>query len=538
MDENGSSKWPLWLIILIVLGAGTYLGVILFNGGLRANLISMVFDLALAFVLFQLWLVFFSQFILPVQTFEDRRKIHDRLVAYLGGTRGPAIFVRDGQIVADPEELHRRGPGVIWLDTASAAVTRVGASFKNVFGPGVNFTQGNEYITADDVLDLHIQVHKIGPGEEENPFETEEGSAAEKDAIQGRGLKVSGLTRDGIEVIPSIEVVFRLDTSEVKKGDPGSLFGYSKDREREKADKKAIERAVLGQAINPNQLSDTAYYQVAWNQLPAYLAADLWREFLSKFRLDQLFRAEIVPPRLSPPASEIKVPEKDLTQLSNPVQAGPHGFLEDTLTGMLHGINVVLKGYTGNGDANEPLPPDHSQDNGHSDVDKKTALEIINLMVEQRLTRESAPMLNREGAFTPGKKESREFKLLKERGIRVLGVTIGDLKFSNKVEERLESNWTANWLANARTEETRLKTRQSFAVISGQQQAMWKYALDLSRALNQRVRNKSADLKDTAKILLMRSRDFLVRNDRVHHSASKERETLEEIIQWVETDSK
>jgi hypothetical protein len=178
MDENGSAKWPWWLIALIIVGVGAYTGVIFLNGGFRANALWIVFDVILFVVLFQLWLVFFSQFVLPVQTFEERRKIFDRLLAYLGGQRGSAIFVRDGEIVADPEELHRRGAGLIWLDTASAAVTRVGASFKSVLGPGVNFTRGSEYITSDDVVDLHIQVQKIGPWDNENPFATGAGSPA------------------------------------------------------------------------------------------------------------------------------------------------------------------------------------------------------------------------------------------------------------------------------------------------------------------------------------------------------------------------
>src|SRR3972149_649482 len=166
MEENGSSRWPWWLVVITFLGIGVYLGVIYFSGGVRANIPSILLDLFLFIILLQIWLVFFSQFILPVQTFEERRNIFDRLLAYLAGKRGPAIFVRDGEVVANPGELNRRGPGVIWLDTASGAVTRVGASFKNVFGPGVNFTDGNEYITKEDVVDLHIQVQKIGPWDE------------------------------------------------------------------------------------------------------------------------------------------------------------------------------------------------------------------------------------------------------------------------------------------------------------------------------------------------------------------------------------
>jgi hypothetical protein len=357
--------------------------------------------------------------------------------------------------------------------------------------------------------------------------------------VLDRGLKVSGLTRDGIEVIPSIEVTFKLDTSQVREGEPGSRFGYSRDREKELDDKAAIARAVIGQAVNPNQLAETEYYQMAWNQLPAYLAADLWREYLSKFRLEQLFERAIAAPRLTQAPPEVRVPAKDLTQLSNPVQAGRPSALEDTLAGMLHGLNLMLQGYTRDGDSKGDRAAEPAGSNGsRPDAELKTALEIVNLMVELRLMRSSVPKLNKEGIFVPGSEESREFKLLKDRGIRVLGVSIVDPRFSTKVEEHLESSWTANWLANARAEAERIQVRHSFAQIAGQQQALWKYALDLSRALNRGARDRAMDIKGAARVLLMRSRDFLVRHDRAHQVAGKEREALEEILQWVEMDPK
>lgn len=519
----------------MVLGLGVYLGMVYRMGGFRANLISMAFDVALFIILLNLWLVFFSQFILPVQTFQERRKIFDRLFAYLGGTRGPVIFVRDGEIVANPDELHRRGPGVIWLDTASAAVTRAGASFKNVFGPGVNFTDGHEYITKDDVVDLHVQIQRIGPGEEEDPFKTPEENSAELKAVQERGLKVSGLTRDGIEIIPSIEVVFRLDTGVVKKGERGSLFGFSKDSEREKTDKKAIEKAVIGQAVNPNELIDTNRYKMAWNELPAFLAADLWREYLSKFKLDQLFKADQNPPLLDDQPSNQPVPGSDLTALSNPVEAGPQGFMEDTLTNMLHGLNSRLKGYTGNNKTDKSGETESPQNGNDSQPERLTALQMINLMIQQRLMEQRIPILNNEGELMPGKRESDEFKLLKERGIRVLDVNIGGLRVLPAVDTHLVENWKANWLTNAVAENEQIKIYRHLAGIQGEEQAISKYALELSENLISK-KDKAVNLTETARILMMRSRQFLIRNDRAENTANEEREALEEIIQWLETD--
>jgi hypothetical protein len=45
---------------------------------------------------------------------------------------------------------------------------------------------------------------------------------------------------------------------------------------------------------------------------------------------------------------------------------------------------------------------------------------------------------------------------------------------------------------------------------------------------------KPNDPKVTLKTLLLRSRDQLINDDRLHRRASMEREELEELIQWVE----
>ena len=535
MDENGSPKWPWWLIAGIVIGLGVYVWMIFRMGGFQANLTAILLDAALFGLLLYLWLVFFSQFILPVQTFEERRKIFDRLLAYLGGIRGPAIFVRDGEVVASPDELQRRGPGVIWLDTASGAVTRAGASFRSVFGPGVNFTDGSEYITKDDVVDLHIQVQRIGPGEQENPFNNSGESSPEVKAIEARALKARGLTRDGIDIIPSIQVTFKLDTGVVLKGDRGSLFGYSKDREREKSDKKAIEKAVIGQAVNPNELSDTNRFQMAWNELPAFLAADLWREYASKFKLDELFKADLTPPSLDDRLSNLPVPGGDLTALSNPVQAGPQGFVEDTLTNVLHGINSRLRGYTAKDNLDQPRPIEPPDMEDTQPGDKITALQMINLMVKLRLTEQRVPILNNEGELLPGRRESEEHRILADRGIRVLDVTIGDLRVAPVIEERLIKNWTTNWLTSAHAEAEQVRIRKQLARIQGEERALLRYTTDLSNYLIER-KGRAVNLTETARILLMRSRAHLIRNDRADSTGNEERETLEEIIQWLETD--
>ena len=118
---------------------------------------------------------------LPVRTFRDRQKIFDRLITYLLGGHGPAIFIRNGELIKREGEERKKGPGVLWLDTASAAVTRTSVAIKQTMGPGVHFIDSREFIAG--TVDLHVQSQSIGPKESDKPFVDKEGRA-DRRAIQ------------------------------------------------------------------------------------------------------------------------------------------------------------------------------------------------------------------------------------------------------------------------------------------------------------------------------------------------------------------
>ena len=267
-------------------------------GGIRANLFEIFVDLACVFpLLLILWMAFFAQFVLPVRTFRDRQKIFGRLLANLFGSHGPAIFIRNGQLVKREGEEREKGAGVLWLDSASGAVTRTAVSIRQTIGPGVHFIENGEYIAG--TVDLHTQFQSLGPKDSDKPFENKKEGQTDEEfhQIQERRKEVSALTRDGIEVIPNISVMFKVDTGSPREGEPGSRFGYrtgirKKDKENEKSDKEAIRKAILGEGVNPNEQADSPRHRVAWNQLPALLAVDVWREYVSKFTLDELFKPE------------------------------------------------------------------------------------------------------------------------------------------------------------------------------------------------------------------------------------------------------
>jgi hypothetical protein len=529
-----------WLAILLV----AYGWQIRRMGGIRANLFDVFIDLACIFpILLILWMAFFAQFVLPVRTFRDRQKIFSRLFANFFGSHGPAIFIRNGQLVKREGEERKKGAGVLWLDSASAAVTRTAVAIKQTIGPGVHFIDNFEYIAG--TVDLHVQIQPLGPKESDGPFdEKKEGQTDEEYyQVQERRKQVSALTRDGIEVIPNITVLFRVDTGYPKEGQPGSQFGYrtglrKRDRENELKDREAIRKAILGEGVNPNVRPDSPSHRVAWNQLPAMLAVDLWREYASKFTLDELFQpTQLVPP---PPPQVPQPTEEEIDPLSRPIQVGARReAMRDNLTKMVREVNILMNSTIqwlegkkeGQIRRPPPAPEILTSRLEKKNPEKKTALQVINDMVKARLTQAEVDVLDDTGQRTQGSLPSPEYALLQSRGLKVLSLSIGNLRLNPEIEETIIRNWSANWLLNAKAESEQVERRRNIIESVGQEKAIRQYADLLSRDLIQRT---PTGIKETLKTLLMRTRMIIFNNDQLRRRMVAEQQELEDIIKWVE----
>jgi hypothetical protein len=242
---------------------------------------AFIFDITLVFVSGALWIFFFGQFVLPVRELTERWQVFLRLSQRVTQNPGPAIWIKDGKEIEAPEKREWAGAGVILLDTASAAVLRKDSGFTRVVGPGLVFTDRKERIASS--VDLHKQSRSLGPNDNENPF-TPKGDDEDDNHYrdrQMRRMQTSGLTRDGIEVVPNINVTFRL-FSEV--GDGNTQFGFNKE---------SVRKTVTHEAIDPKVPLDAEAYDVNWDWLPVHVAADLWREYLRKYTLNELFEITI-----------------------------------------------------------------------------------------------------------------------------------------------------------------------------------------------------------------------------------------------------
>jgi regulator of protease activity HflC (stomatin/prohibitin superfamily) len=547
MDETPFFRKPWfyivgWLFSLLVL----YGWQIYRIGDIQADIINILIDLVCLFpALLLLWIAFFAQFILPVRTVADRQEIVDRLLTYLSGGHGPALFIENGKVREHVGERLKKGPGVVWLDSASAAVTRTATKIKQVMGPGVHFLDSREFFAG--TVDLHIQSHELGPKETDKPFNTEDQGDAEFQHVQDRRKQVSAWTRDGIEVVPNISVAFRIDTGFPKEGKPGSRFGYrtgitKKDRENEAKDKEVIQKAILGEGVNPNISVDSPRHRVAWNQLPSQLAVDVWREYVAKFTLDQLFKPEQIVPPPPPPAPEPV--EEEIDPLTQPLLiASNQNRLQNSLTAMIREINKLMnrtiKWLEGSQKEETPKPPPAAAPPAapsRGEPLRQTALQAINDMVKARLTQPQVDVLDDHGKLLPDRpRDSEEYRLLQSRGLKVLNVRISNIRFHPTIEDTIINRWSASWLKTAEDEKKQIERRRNILETAGQEQAIRKYAEKLSADL---IRRKPSGVSETLKTLIMRTRGIIIENEQLRRDMTEEQEVIEEIIKWMELNGK
>jgi hypothetical protein len=239
-------------------------------------------DVFVAFTLRDQLIYFFSQFVLPIQNPKYRQHIFNRVRNFETGSRGPALFVKNGRVITHEGEEGKRGAGLIVLDTASALVLRTDTEITDTVGPGIKFTKGNEYIAGS--VDLRAQWQFIGPFTTDQPFLNPVPISAPKDynETQSRRQQTSGLTRDGFEVSPTISIKFsikRPDENYPTESGVTSYYGFDADAVR-----NAITREVVQLGTSENGQT-----RMEWNKLPAHLVVNIWREYIRKLKLNDLF---------------------------------------------------------------------------------------------------------------------------------------------------------------------------------------------------------------------------------------------------------
>lgn len=255
--------------------------------------IILAIDVAVVFFLVDRLTYFFSQFVLPIRNPDDRNEIYERVRDFDSGERGPILFVKNGRVIKHEGEGDKRGPGVLVLDTASAVVLRTDTEIVGAVGPGIRFTDGNEYIIShvnakneEEAIgvDLRTQWRFIGPMASDQPFLNPVPFADPKkyNDSEKRRKQTVGLTRDGFEVSPTISIKFRVKRPKVNQPTQSgvrSQFGYDPD---------AVRHAITREVVQLDK-SENKKIRMTWKQLPEHLVVNLWREYVRKFKLEDLF---------------------------------------------------------------------------------------------------------------------------------------------------------------------------------------------------------------------------------------------------------
>ena len=318
-------KWTDVVIALLLLGLVAALG--LWAGGdpgFRELLIRYLWHPLLTLLkwvgwflgLFLLWTFFFAQFLLPLERIGDRLAMTWRVVAHAVGWAGPILMVQDGRILSSQDEILCKGPGLVVTDLASAVVLRTKLNYSRVvppssvafLRPGIPRLCESEYV--EDVVDLRSITRVVGPHADDQPFaprKLEEDERRYQERL-ARFYRTRGLTRDGVEVVARIWVKFHLRDDEERC----QTFPCAEERWRLWFDPdrrafppfctiyhgtaRAVWRAVLARPLqtdtpesNEENSKEAGYRRYPWDWLPAMMAVELWREYVRRFTLDELF---------------------------------------------------------------------------------------------------------------------------------------------------------------------------------------------------------------------------------------------------------
>lgn len=215
-----------------------------------------------------------SFFILPFNEPLELFEAIQRIFLFALHLHGPIQFVRDGRTEVIHAGFKGNHPGLIWLDSASAAIISRTTSYHRIAGPGICFTQKGEYIS--NTISLSPQKKWAGPLEDEEPF-SPQGNKESGEVYQNRLTRAdmtTAFTLDGKKIIASFLLEFKLDGA---AGEGGCPYGFNPI---------AVKKATLSQAKEARD--GITGFAEEWSDLPGILVADYWKEFIGHFRCEDI----------------------------------------------------------------------------------------------------------------------------------------------------------------------------------------------------------------------------------------------------------
>lgn len=525
-EKVGSKKLKVSSIVWGIILGGMYIAAMWFSGVLTEDrnrfIFNIIVHITLFFALRSAWYYFFAQFILPVRENADRKKIYKRLIE---NSSGAALFIKDGKLIEKEGESKKSGAGVIVLDSASAVVMKKTNQYTKTAGPGVLFTEKGETV-AEAPVPLQKLRDTAGPNEDEDPFAPKNSyeDIESYTATQRCRYETSGLTRDAVEIVPNINITFKINADPAKENEDGSRFGYSED---------AVRKAIWHTTTQHKSDEKNIY----WHQLPINLAADLWREYLGRYRFEELFKAEQeikredkkeppIPPSAPPTAAALPHYEYQWKSILCDILLSVNKWLGKKLKAIDERISPPIQE-----EEKAILTPAGAKKEPPT---KETALQSITRYMAQRLKEPSYTPVDRYGRpieIKGEKPESPEYHFLKDRGIRVISIGVNNLRFSKELEEEMIENWSSTWLKNAKEDQAYIEKQTQIRKTRGKEKALIEYTNALSRELAKENPRKP---EEALKILLKTTRREIIRDAKLHKDAEKEIEQLTDLLHWVD----
>jgi hypothetical protein len=159
-------------------------------------------------------------------------------------------------------------------------------------------------------------------------------------------------------------------------------------------------------------------------------------------------------------------------------------------------------------------------------------------MVTARLTQPEVDILDDTGLRGEGTIHSKEFDLLKDRGLKVVSVSISNPRFNPTVEESIIKTWNATWLNAARAESEQIDRRRNIVEKTAEEKAKRQYADTVSREINELAKKGKPEVKDVLKALILKSHSIILNNEELRRRMTTELQDIEEMVKWVEANGK
>jgi hypothetical protein len=174
--------------------------------------------------------------------------------------------------------------------------------------------------------------------------------------------------------------------------------------------------------------------------------------------------------------------------------------------------------------------------------EKKTAFEVIREKVRERLTQESVVEVSPVGKLTGSVSFSREYQVLRDRGIQVRYAPIRNLRFPLSVEQQLENGWFSSWLSRAKSDRDIIDSLRSYRELAGERDGVKDFALSAIRNFNKDTYDlpRTGDAHDQ-RIQMQIALDLLLRGSlrqclsdpELHKRLSQEEKYLLYAIDWL-----